>query len=69
VPIPGLPPSLAKVPPGCPFNPRCAFAEEACRSTYPATRTLVEDGAKSHRVRCHVTTVSKEEHRTREVAS
>jgi oligopeptide/dipeptide ABC transporter ATP-binding protein len=69
VPIPGLPPSLAKVPTGCPFNPRCAFAEEACRSTYPATRTLVEDGAKSHRVRCHVTTVSKEEHRTREVAS
>jgi peptide/nickel transport system ATP-binding protein len=26
VPIPGTPPSLINVPPGCPFHPRCAYA-------------------------------------------
>jgi peptide/nickel transport system ATP-binding protein len=26
-PIPGTPPSLINVPPGCPFHPRCAFEE------------------------------------------
>ena len=29
-PIPGLPPSLIRVPSGCPFHPRCAYAFEAC---------------------------------------
>ncbi|HZB40253.1 MAG TPA: ABC transporter ATP-binding protein, partial [Ilumatobacter sp.] len=27
VPIPGAPPSLIRVPPGCPFHPRCRFAD------------------------------------------
>ncbi len=27
LPIPGTPPSLINVPPGCPFHPRCAFGE------------------------------------------
>ena len=27
VPIPGTPPSLIKVPPGCPFHPRCRYAD------------------------------------------
>lgn len=27
LPIPGSPPSLINRPPGCPFNPRCRFAE------------------------------------------
>ena len=26
VPIPGTPPSLINVPPGCPFHPRCPYA-------------------------------------------
>jgi oligopeptide/dipeptide ABC transporter ATP-binding protein len=26
-PIPGMPPSLARLPPGCPFHPRCAHAD------------------------------------------
>ncbi|HHY86815.1 MAG TPA: ABC transporter ATP-binding protein [Verrucomicrobia bacterium] len=29
--IPGLPPDLSKPLPGCPFVPRCAFAEEHCK--------------------------------------
>ena len=31
--IPGLPPSLDKIPRGCAFASRCAIAVEACRST------------------------------------
>jgi oligopeptide/dipeptide ABC transporter ATP-binding protein len=29
--IPGSPPGVGESPPGCPFAPRCAFAEDACR--------------------------------------
>jgi len=29
--IPGSPPDLRNLPPGCPFHPRCAFAIERCR--------------------------------------
>ena len=33
--IPGLPPDVANLPPGCPFAPRCARAADICRSEYP----------------------------------
>lgn len=33
--IPGLPPDVAHLPPGCPFAPRCERAEEICRQQYP----------------------------------
>src|SRR5216683_300271 len=33
--IPGLPPDLARLPPGCPFAPRCDRAEELCRRDFP----------------------------------
>jgi peptide/nickel transport system ATP-binding protein len=33
--IPGMVPSLTDVPPGCSFAPRCAYADERCRSAYP----------------------------------
>jgi peptide/nickel transport system ATP-binding protein len=36
VPIPGAPPSLASLPPGCPFAPRCPLAVDECRSDEPA---------------------------------
>ncbi|HEY0181773.1 MAG TPA: ABC transporter ATP-binding protein [Rhodopila sp.] len=29
--IPGSPPNLAALPPGCPFAPRCRYAVDACR--------------------------------------
>jgi oligopeptide/dipeptide ABC transporter ATP-binding protein len=35
VPIPGAPPSLAALPPGCPFAPRCPLAIDACRAAEP----------------------------------
>ena len=33
--IPGTVPSLADLPPGCAFAPRCAFADEHCRREFP----------------------------------
>ena len=33
--IPGLPPDVAHLPPGCPFAPRCERAEEICRREFP----------------------------------
>lgn len=33
--IPGAPPDLAALPPGCSFAPRCAHASAQCRSDYP----------------------------------
>ena len=39
-PIPGAPPSLAHVPPGCPFHPRCEYATEECREGRPELRQV-----------------------------
>ena len=48
VPIPGAPPSLAALPPGCPFAPRCPLAIDDCRAAEP---DLLEMGA-NHRAAC-----------------
>jgi peptide/nickel transport system ATP-binding protein len=48
VPIPGAPPSLADLPPGCPFAPRCPLAIDDCRAAEPE---LVEV-APGHRAAC-----------------
>jgi oligopeptide/dipeptide ABC transporter ATP-binding protein len=46
VPIPGQPPNLADLPPGCPFAPRCAYHREEC-AEIPVTLDagLVEHGS------------------------
>ena len=49
VPIPGAPPSLIHVPPGCPFHPRCPHRFAPCDSDRP---DLVGDAA--HRDACHL---------------
>ncbi len=36
--IPGAPPDLSALPPGCAFAPRCAAASAQCRSAQPALR-------------------------------
>ena len=36
LPIEGLPPDLTKLPAGCPFAPRCAWAVERCLTENPA---------------------------------
>ena len=33
--IPGLPPDVAHLPPGCPFAPRCERAADICRREFP----------------------------------
>ncbi len=48
VPIPGAPPSLVALPPGCPFAPRCPLAVDACLTAEPELRTV---GA-GHQVAC-----------------
>jgi len=48
--IPGLPPNLSRVPPGCPFHPRCAHAEERCSRDVPRLETVSE----GHRKACWV---------------
>jgi oligopeptide transport system ATP-binding protein len=47
--IPGLPPDVAHLPPGCPFAPRCARAQAICRETFPP---FVEVAAGHHSL-CH----------------
>ena len=42
--IGGLPPSLTRIPPGCPFNPRCSYAQDVCRvDPPPPLREVVYD--------------------------
>ena len=47
--IPGSPPDLANLPPGCPFADRCYRAEDKCRSEFPP---FVEVSP-GHRSLCH----------------
>jgi peptide/nickel transport system ATP-binding protein len=42
-------PRLSAVPPGCSFNPRCAFALDRCRVERPEP---LQHG--SHAVACHL---------------
>jgi oligopeptide/dipeptide ABC transporter ATP-binding protein len=34
-PIQGAPPNLARIPPGCPFHPRCGYRRPVCRADDP----------------------------------
>jgi oligopeptide transport system ATP-binding protein len=47
--IPGLPPDVAHLEPGCPFAPRCDRAEEICRREFPPFVQLNAD----HHSLCH----------------
>jgi peptide/nickel transport system ATP-binding protein len=48
--IPGLAPSLLRLPSGCPFHPRCSQAMDICRTDIPPSVTL--PGART--VICHL---------------
>ena len=47
--IPGSPPDVAHLKPGCPFAPRCERAEEICRREFPPFVELTAD----HHSLCH----------------
>ncbi len=46
--VPGSPPSLADLPGGCPFHPRCPHVKDICRQQMPAFTQLDKD----HKVAC-----------------
>ena len=39
-PIPGLPPDPTHLPEGCPFSPRCPYADEPCRTVMPEMQEI-----------------------------
>ena len=43
VPIPGAPPSLVALAPGCPFAPRCPLAVDDCRAAEPPLAEVAAD--------------------------
>ena len=58
VPIPGAPPSLIGVPPGCAFHPRCRYTDlvgERCRTEVP----LLREATPGHASACHLTAAQK----------
>jgi oligopeptide transport system ATP-binding protein len=48
--IPGQPPNLQRLPPGCAFNPRCAWRMERCIVEEPALREI----GNGRRKACHL---------------
>jgi peptide/nickel transport system ATP-binding protein len=48
-PIPGSPPSVVDLPPGCPFMPRCPMARAQCREEEPELRRIGDN----HLTACH----------------
>ncbi|MFW5685455.1 MAG: ABC transporter ATP-binding protein [Spirochaetota bacterium] len=46
--VPGAPPALSDVPPGCPFHPRCPHAMDICKKKYPQFTQVSEN----HRAAC-----------------
>jgi peptide/nickel transport system ATP-binding protein len=53
--IPGAPPDLAALPPGCAFAARCPHVEARCLEATPALKQV----APSHQVRCCVVTEAR----------
>jgi oligopeptide transport system ATP-binding protein len=43
VAIPGVPPNMARLPPGCPFSERCPFVMDVCVSDRPPLIPAVND--------------------------
>jgi oligopeptide transport system ATP-binding protein len=50
VTIPGQPPNLQHLPPGCPFAPRCAYRMPICTEVLPELRFIGDD----HEKACHL---------------
>lgn len=56
-PIPGSPPSLLNPPPGCPFNPRCAYRSHVSGNLCTEVRPPLGEGRASA---CHLTGEQKQ---------
>ena len=55
LPIEGSPPSLIRVPPGCPFHPRCPHRFDPCDKERPA----LTDRGGGHDEACHLSAEDK----------
>lgn len=53
--IPGIVPDLSQVGPGCPFEPRCNYADACCRQTMPSEMAIEEN----HFVTCWLAGVAR----------
>jgi peptide/nickel transport system ATP-binding protein len=53
--IPGLAPSILRLPTGCPFHPRCSYAMEICTTENPPIITLADGRS----IACHLFTEGK----------
>ncbi len=51
VSIPGQPPDLLSPPPGCPFNPRCPYVMDVCKTEFPELKKV---GSGEHYVACYL---------------
>ena len=49
VTIPGTPPDLRMKIDGCPYAPRCAYADELCRTKKPVLESISD----THKFACH----------------
>jgi peptide/nickel transport system ATP-binding protein len=53
--IPGAPPDLSRAPTGCPFAPRCGYAQDKCSAELPPLEALsgiVGESGHAHRYAC-----------------
>jgi peptide/nickel transport system ATP-binding protein len=60
VPIPGTPPSLIRMPPGCPFHPRCRYAQLTGGRSETEVPELHEVTPR-HLSACHLTAAQRAE--------
>ena len=58
VPIEGLPPDLASLQPGCPFQPRCQFRLDRCANENPDLEEVVAE----HAIACWVDVTGGDRH-------
>jgi oligopeptide transport system ATP-binding protein len=56
--IPGAPPNMAQLPPGCPFSERCHLADARCVTERPALTPdqTADDGQSTMLRACHKST-------------
>jgi peptide/nickel transport system ATP-binding protein len=54
--IPGFPPDLRALPPGCPFAPRCGHVMAICREQYPPLAPIEDPGEPGHLAACWLNT-------------
>ncbi len=59
VPIPGTPPSLIRVPSGCPFHPRCRYASLTGGRSETRGAAAARAVTPGHLAACHLTAAQR----------